>query len=365
MNLKLEKYFKIIEDDIVSFLDKVKNKEKFTFAPVSNGITKVGSDLKLGFSCYGLKINHMLNNPLNESFEHWGDYINSYQNEVGEFIDNSYVYHMKKYNYESSLKEITKSVLNLFGNSYTTKKTLLKDTIRAETKQSISSLRELGLSNRILYSAFPYDLNKFEKYLNSLNWSKPWASGAQFAALSVFITTQLQDKNIQDNLKHYLIQFANLISDKSTGTYFIGNIKNREEMINGAMKIITGLDWLDGEIIYPNELIDFCLKKKPLHEGCHVVDSVYVLWKCSQQTNYRKKEIINYLLEIIEIIDLHKFEQSGFSYYLNKSQIYYYGMKITKGYNTPDLHGTLLFLWSLTMINDICEIGLDWKTLKP
>jgi len=365
MTLKLASYFQKVEEDTLSFLDKLKNEEKFTFLPVTNGITKEGEDLKLGFSCYALKMNYMLNNPLNENFGIWGDYINSYQNEVGEFVDSSYVYHMKKNKFESSVKDIAKSVFNLFGNSYQTKKTVLNDSIKAETKQSISTLREIGLSNKNIYTAFPKEINEIEKYLNSLNWSKPWASGAQFAALSVFVSTQINDRNKQDRLKRFLIQFSNSINDKSTGTYFIGNKKDRDELVNGAMKIITGLDWLNSEIIYPNELIDFCLNKKPSHEGCNVVDTVYVLWKCTQQTKYRRNEIINYLLEIIEIIDLHKFELSGFSYYLNKSQIYYYGLNITKGHNTPDIHGTLLFLWSLTMINEVCEIGLDWKTLRP
>ena len=57
------------------------------------------------------------------------------------------------------------------------------------------------------------------------------------------------------------------------------------------MKVISGLDWLDKEIHYPRELIDFCLSNSPILEGCDVVDFVYVLYKCAEQENYRKKEI--------------------------------------------------------------------------
>ena len=56
----------------------------------------------------------------------------------------------------------------------------------------------------------------------------------------------------------------------------------------------------------------------------------------------------------------------GFSYYINKSQVNYYGLKITKGKNIPDIHGTTLLLWALSMIYEI--IGSDkisWKVIKP
>ena len=51
------------------------------------------------------------------------------------------------------------------------------------------------------------------------------------------------------------------------------------EVINGAMKVITGLDWINHEIHYPEKLIDFCLNTKP-QTGCDLVDIVYVLYKC-------------------------------------------------------------------------------------
>ena len=56
------------------------------------------------------------------------------------------------------------------------------------------------------------------------------------------------------------------------------------------MKVITGLDWIDSEIHYPEKLIDFVSITNPL-EGCDVVDYVYVLYKCSKQTSYKKAEI--------------------------------------------------------------------------
>ena len=56
------------------------------------------------------------------------------------------------------------------------------------------------------------------------------------------------------------------------------------------MKVITGLDWLEVKIHNPNKLIDFCLANKPEFEGCDLVDYIYVLYKCSSQTNYKKNK---------------------------------------------------------------------------
>ena len=52
-----------------------------------------------------------------------------------------------------------------------------------------------------------------------------------------------------------LQKFVKTINDKETGTYFIGKVSSNDELINGSMKIITGLDWLNFEILYPEKLV--------------------------------------------------------------------------------------------------------------
>ena len=81
---------------------------------------------------------------------------------------------------------------------------------------------------------------------------------------------------------------------------------------------------------------------------------------CQKQTNYRKSEIVKYLNDLISIIYLHFFPNFyGFSYFLNKSQTHYYGVKISKGLNTPDIHGTTLLVWALSMILEIIDGPFD------
>ena len=73
------------------------------------------------------------------------------------------------------------------------------------------------------------------------------------------------------------------------------------------------------------------------------------------------------LVPSFSIINLHFFPNLyGFSYFLNKSQTHYYGVKISKGLNTPDIHGTTLLVWALSMILEIIEFeNFKWNPLKP
>ena len=197
--------------------------------------------------------------------------------------------------------------------------------------------------------------------LDNLNWNLPWDAGAQFSSFCVYSTTQ------NFNIKKDLINFIDKKVDIDTGSYFTNRPSNPRQIINGAMKVITGLDWLGEEIHYPKNLIDFCLNNKPIQEGCDIVDFVYTLYMCSQQTDYKKKEINDLFVEISkDIFDLYFNEDGGFSYFQNKSQSHYYGIKITNSLKTPDLHGTLLCLWSINMIlNNMDRLEDDKQIIKP
>jgi len=43
----------------------------------------------------------------------------------------------------------------------------------------------------------------------------------------------------------------------------------------------------------------------------------------------------------------------------HKTNIYYYGAKITRGLNEPDIHGTCMFLWGISIISQILEIDQE------
>ena len=82
------------------------------------------------------------------------------------------------------------------------------------------------------------------------------------------------------------------------------------------MKVFTGLDWIDEDIHNPEKIVDFILKSEITNEACDLVDVVYVLFRCSQQTNYRKLDIINFINKVEDVI--FKNLKKGFSIHIKK-----------------------------------------------
>ena len=180
----------------------------------------------------------------------------------------------------------------------------------------------------------------------------------------MFSATQIENIEKEENIKH-LYSYLNKTVDSESGFYHKGRPVSDRELINGAMKVITGLDWINRPIHYPEKIIDFCLKNEPNPEGCDIVDTVYVLFKCFQQSEYKKEEINNYFDNVKIIISEHfNTDYNGFSYYKEKSQDYYYGLKITEGRKEPDIHGTTLLLWAMSMIYNF-QGKKEYKIIKP
>jgi hypothetical protein len=227
-------------------------------------------------------------------------------------------------------------------------------------------LYQVGNENKLEYLEFENKTRDINEFLSSFNWNRPWHAGAQFSALCVFNSTQLKDENRRNGIND-LNKFIESKLDLDTGLYYEDTLPSISESINGSMKVLSGLDWLDSSIHLPEKLIDFCLETKPSNEGCDLVDVVYVLYRCSKETDYKKKEISKYFKIIEEIIFSHyKSDEGGFSYFINNSQEYYYGLKVTNGNNAADIHGTILLLWAISMIYDFeNEENQLFNIIKP
>lgn len=357
---------KINEDFIAKaliYLYKLEKKSNsYYFYPALTGLTKAGENINLGFSCFGLKSFFILNEWKNLKLEEqnkWINSINNFQNlnidsiTPNSYIDLNYYKYITKFNPK---KEISRNVKKILKKNYKNKKIEIDEYFRAETKQAISTLYQVGAKNELPYHSPILKPNLINKYLNSLNWENPWSAGAQFSGLCVFLKTQEFDNQNFNNIKNDLINFSNKIVNPDNGCYFNGNVSSKSELINGAMKMLSGFDWLDIRVHYPEKLIDTALNTRPSSYGCDLVDIVYILFMCTKETKYKRNEIVLYFNELLNMIEKHYFKNvGGFSYYLNKSQKFYYGLIITRGKNTPDLHGTTLLLWALSMIYEVLE----------
>ena len=248
-------WLKDLKVNIPNYLDSL-NKRDFKFLPVKSGLTQQGDMLSLGFSCYAIKIYYIINkwdNLSEKDKKNWSKYINSYQTQSKEFPLNSFVdeEYLKSYLNASYLKKgknLLKYILNkIFNKKYLLDKEKLINSVRAESKQSISTLFQIGAVNELPYLEFPQSEKEITSYLNSLDWTKPWNAGAQYSALCVFIQTQITSETLKKELIKTLEDFVILLSHKDSGLFY-SEKPSDIELVNGAMRIITGLDWINVSI---------------------------------------------------------------------------------------------------------------------
>ncbi len=376
MFTKTQKNFLLqLDQQLPAFLQKLSRSGRpGQFLPCQDGATDLGRQLGLGYSCFALKTYYMLGQwELFEKSaqEQWIAYLKSFQiqglinNDAitqNAFIDRPlYDSLQPKYSLRDKLRQILKPAI---------KNTYQQAVVIAETKQAIASLLEAGASLQYPYLGFPKTVTGVRAFFNQQDWSKPWGAGGQSAALVVFLKTQARSAPESDSpidLLKIPENFYSSIVDRNTGLYFRGDMApSYDEGINGAMKVLTALDWMETPVHYPAQLINTCLSAKPQSEGCHLVDTVYVLYRCLQYTSHRKSEIQTYCAGVLELILQHHNQDGGFSYSIGKSQTGYYGAAIANGLPESDIHGTILLVWALAMLLNIQEDKfLSWKVIKP
>ncbi len=361
-----------ISDSVLNYISSLKKRNEYSYFPARDNLTYYGKNLSLGFSTYALKIFFILNEWEKLSQEQknaWINYILTFQKNDNRFPINSFIDKYLVENYQDlDLKrkslDITKKTLNFITKSnYETNQFRLVKAINAETKQAISTLNQVNFLNYQKLENVIRNSETVESFLEKFDWSFPWNAGAQFSSLCVYSVTS----NL--NIESQLSDFIKLKLDKDTGSYFSVRPNSNREIINGAMKVITGLDWIGHDIHEPEKLIDFCIENRPISEGCDIVDYIYVLSSCSQQTNYKKDKVNALFTDLLdEIKILYNPKDGGFSYFKNNCQTHYYGAKIINQSDQSDIHGTLLCLWGVAMILKNLEedkYNIDWKIIKP
>ena len=211
-------------------LELKKQNDTFNFFPALEGLTSAGKNLNLGFSCYALKIFFILGlweKLDSESKKSWKNYISDFQiNKKNPsenlFIDTSYLSYYQRLSLNKLLKNTSKKILNLAGvGRYITDEEKLKNSLRAETKQAISTLNQINEKSKFEFFEFNNNTLELESYLNSLDWSKPWSAGGQFSALCLFSKINNSKEGI-----NLLRNFSSELVDKHTGFYFKGDLPN-------------------------------------------------------------------------------------------------------------------------------------------
>ena len=98
------------------------------------------------------------------------------------------------------------------------------------------------------------------------------------------------------------------------------------------MMTIFMLDKKLNKFDYKDKLIDLCLSSVNNKHACDNFNIICCLYNCSINNDYRKKEIYKFAHERRNLYKKYFHNEiGGFSFYINKSQNYYYDAKISRG----------------------------------
>lgn len=350
-----------LKERVFQFLKKLKGRKipGFFRYSLSGDLCNENTKWGLGNTVFAVKIYYTLNSLEDlskEEREAMANFIKSFQRKSGEIYDPL----VKK---KAFLREKLSAIKNLNFNNF-----FHQQTKRAEIRQAISSLKLLGERPEISYKDFPKTKKGIEKYLKRLNWQKPWGAGSHFSHLVFFLKNS--DLENKQDLINFAINWVNKLQNLKDGSWYQGS-PSLQQKINGAMKIITGLRVADKiNFRHSNKLIDLCLSVKNDKHACDNFNIIYVLRYANKMAygNYRLEEIKKFAQDRLEIYKNYYFpEFNGFSFLPKKANVYYYGAKITKGLDEPDIHGTCMFLWGISIIAQILGINkeLEFREEMP
>ena len=233
----------------------------------------------------------------------------------------------------------------------------------AETKQAVATLVEIGARPRRAVAGLPLHPAPLRRRLAREDWSRPWAAGGQTAALATLLVA---GEHLPPPLREVFTQTFDRLADPRTGAYFAGDTPPPHQLINGAMKVLTGLDWLDQPIHHPRALVDLCLDAPVRGEGCDLVDAIYVMHRCTRQQPHRTEEVRNRATALLQRVKLHQHADGGFSYHPGRSQTGYYRLTVSEGRDVADLHGSCLLLWAVALALDLRgQLPAGWRLIRP
>lgn len=242
--------------------------------------------------------------------------------------------------------------------------------LRAETRQAVSTL---FMVNELPRFPLPMEYTTVEEiraFLKRLDWQNPWAAGSHLSHLMFFLSTNyVQHKNLDnyEQLIDFILNFLSSIHDPITGCWFKENPKDVIK-INGAMKILSGLQWIERPYPDCTRLLDFALEQPFQSDGCGFLNRLFVVHEAKKgvQNGYRRDEIRGLAMKALHVVGGFRKPDGGFSFFDTHSQTHYYGARVSKGQPVSDLHGTAMMLWAIALavelLGDDAPIGSEfWR----
>jgi glycosyltransferase involved in cell wall biosynthesis len=236
-----------------------------------------------------------------------------------------------------------------------------RQTVVAETRQSVAALWALGSAPTKPFADFPQDSVAIDEYIKSLDWSRPWDAASHISHLAFFIVQHAACFGIGE-----VSDAAKILSQiekgyrQQDGTWYSTDAQiSNHQKLNGAMKMLSALEVAGVcELDNAEGLIDICLSADSDGHACNHLNVISVLQRCASVSSYRHEEVRRYLLDRLRRSQAHYWPwQGGFSFFPDTANHSYYNARVTTGMAEPDVQGTMLILRGMVLI---CE-ALGWS----
>ncbi len=310
-----------------------------------------GERAGLGISCLALKTCVMLG--LLSCFddgelEGWTDHIQSFQAAKGRFAG---------FFEDAAVLRIADRNAGWFRRDVATR--------RAETRQACAALLSAGSSPLYPVRKLPETPEQVGNYIRKLDWTEPWGAGSHAGHLMFFYGLNARvfgQAETADSLLPVVLAELDRLQNPESGSWY-SRRPSGEQIVNGAMKILSGYAFLNKPFPYPDRLIDTCLAAANDEHGCNNTDVIYVLHQCARYTSHRQADIRDYCARRLRTIERFRREDGAFSFFETGAQTSYYGVPISRGLLESDIHGTTLFVWTIVMIGDLLGYNqeLGWR----
>lgn len=225
--------------------------------------------------------------------------------------------------------------------------------LRAETRQTAATLLMVGeVPSYPLPCEYTTEAG-LKAYLEKFDWRQPWGAGSHLSHLVFFLSINRRTFGEPGNYAALMDLIGNFLAsrrDPKTGCWFRGN-PSEVIKINGAMKIFSGLQWVDRPYPDCTRLLDFALEQPFQTDGCGFLNRLFVVHEAMKGTpaGYRRDQIKELALKALEVIVRFQKPDGGFSFHQEHAQTGYYGATVSRGLPVSDLHGTCMMVWAIAL----------------
>jgi len=243
---------------------------------------------------------------------------------------------------------------------------------RAETRQAASTLRMVG---EVFAHRLPLPVRhagEVSAYAESLGWENPWAAGSHLSHLVALATMNREVFGAREEeaaIERAVLAVLEDRRDQRTATWGKGNVPE-DLRVNGAMKVLTALEWMQPVDMNHTALLRFALGRPFCADGCGFLNRLYVVqqaWKRVPEAarDEIRGQVVALARSALDRANRFTNADGGFSFYKGRAQHEYYGARISAGRSVSDLHGTMLMTWAVAIALDLLGGVEGWRCPRP